>query len=94
MTYEEMQSKFILNDGVERNWYYCSFGKQLTKGDVVQLVLGLYQEGDVIPQDLFIHKDKQNFFIGLDVGHSLPEDFCNLVVLVDPPVPAEEEVTE
>lgn len=80
MTFEEMQNKFITPDQDQYTWYCVGFNQAKTKQEVNEIVSNIDSEYK------FVHKNKSLYFIGLDSGIELPEDFSDFLILVDAPI--------
>lgn len=84
MTITEMQKSFIVAgvDDVEAyNWFYCVFTQQFTKLEICESVLETYTT-----EYLFVHKDGNNAFIGVDADITIEETFnehCSLVYIIE-----------
>jgi len=94
MTITEMKKKFVaagVDEIADYNWFYCIFTENLSKLEICEAILASYET-----EFLFIHRDEQNSFIGVDNTVTLDESFsdkCTTVYSIEQDDPIVEEET-
>lgn len=81
MTFEDMQRKFIIPDQDQYSWFLVGTNQKIDKKVVAERINSIE---DVTKH--FIHKDKYIYYVGLDLGKTLPEDMFDYIDPVDEPV--------
>ena len=94
MTITEMKKKFVasgIDEMADYNWFYCIFTEELSKLEICEAVLASYET-----EFLFVHRDGQNSFIGVDNTIAIDESFsesCTIVYSIEQDDPIVEEET-